>query len=684
MFKFRSSKEPTRINFDGTAITVFELKREIINVARLGDGKDFDLSIFDEGSTDGMYMKNSHGTTFSIDSDVEYDDDTTLIPRSSMIVARRTPAARPGHGKAARYVSGRMPNSAKANPRSEKAAAAAAAATAAKLNNAMTEEERIDAILDAQGESWKQRQQEMAHAKPVAFKGARKFPGQENKPPPDKYVCFRCGQKGHWIQDCPTNDDPNWDKNKRFKRSTGIPKTMMQRVEDSDSEDENGRKRGYLLDADGNKVRVLTDIASWEKFEASHKAATAKKAAAEQNDKEVKELGLACPIDDKLMVAPTKTPCCSKTYCHSCIEDAIVNNDLVCPNCGTENVLIDDLLPDQEMALKIKAYNEEKEVEKDKVRAAEAAIDDQKLKEKREMEQKAEEEAKAKAEAAVAKAAAAEEERKRKFAEREQAKKDEAAKANGDEATPDEADKDNNKEKDDSKPEDAPSPAGSTSTANSKGSKKRKASADLDNDRATKGPTKEEPAVSEMEAKFKADMDKLAKGEFPMSAAMSFPPQAAMVAPNMAFPGISMGMGMPNAMAMNQMGWNPMMAQQMGWNPAMMNPMSNQQFSQQNGYGYNNNNSNWQNQNWQQQQQQQQPQQQWNNNNSMGGGHQGNFNNRGGYTQNFRGNYQNNNQQFNKQNTGEEDSPYLRQPVNPHRHNRPKRQRPGEYKELGG
>lgn len=77
-----------------------------------------------------------------------------------MVIARRLPAARPGHGKAARYVSGRMPVAARTNLRTEKAAATAAAA--AKVNNAMTEEERIDAILDAQGESWKQRQQEMA------------------------------------------------------------------------------------------------------------------------------------------------------------------------------------------------------------------------------------------------------------------------------------------------------------------------------------------------------------------------------------------------------------------------------------------------------------------------------------------------------------------------------------------
>jgi protein MPE1 len=57
LFKFKSSKEPTRISFDGTGITVFELKREIINVSHLGNGTEFDLVIYDEGTNEGMLDK---------------------------------------------------------------------------------------------------------------------------------------------------------------------------------------------------------------------------------------------------------------------------------------------------------------------------------------------------------------------------------------------------------------------------------------------------------------------------------------------------------------------------------------------------------------------------------------------------------------------------------------------------
>ncbi|KAJ0393312.1 hypothetical protein P43SY_009980 [Pythium insidiosum] len=50
------------------------------------------------------------------------------------------------------------------------------------------------------------------------------------KPPPN-YVCFRCGTPGHFIQNCPTNGDPEYDQH-RVKKKTGIPKSFMKAVSD--------------------------------------------------------------------------------------------------------------------------------------------------------------------------------------------------------------------------------------------------------------------------------------------------------------------------------------------------------------------------------------------------------------------------------------------------------------------
>jgi len=52
-FRFKSQKEPTLVTFDGTGISVFELKREIITLSRLGDGTNFELVISSEDTNEG-------------------------------------------------------------------------------------------------------------------------------------------------------------------------------------------------------------------------------------------------------------------------------------------------------------------------------------------------------------------------------------------------------------------------------------------------------------------------------------------------------------------------------------------------------------------------------------------------------------------------------------------------------
>ena len=61
-FKFKSQKEPTRVEFDGTGISVFELKRDIILKSGLGDGADFDLAIYTDDGKEGRLPNKSMKT----------------------------------------------------------------------------------------------------------------------------------------------------------------------------------------------------------------------------------------------------------------------------------------------------------------------------------------------------------------------------------------------------------------------------------------------------------------------------------------------------------------------------------------------------------------------------------------------------------------------------------------------
>ena len=155
------------MEFDGTAISVYDLKHNIIVKAALGDGSEFDLLIYNEDGV-GKYLDLvSQPDTNSL---IEYADDNVMIPRSTSVTARRMPPKKPGQGNAARYMKDKMPAPGKNSSRKEamsKAAAAKAKPTpvadlSSMINDNMTEEQKMTAMFQAQGQAWSAQQEEMA------------------------------------------------------------------------------------------------------------------------------------------------------------------------------------------------------------------------------------------------------------------------------------------------------------------------------------------------------------------------------------------------------------------------------------------------------------------------------------------------------------------------------------------
>ncbi|KAM5437611.1 Protein mpe1 [Microsporum ferrugineum] len=349
-FKFKSQKEPSRVTFDGTGISVFELKREIITQNRLGDGSEFELSIYNE------------------DTNEEYDDDTAIIPRSTSVIARRFPAARPGKGGAARYMSGKMPvTSRNVQHDPEPSTRQDTSDSAVEISSIQSEDEKLKALFRLQETQWKEQQQDMTNMTPVVGRGRGKPVTVPDHPPPPGYLCYRCGEKGHWIQACPTNNDPRFDGRYRVKRSTGIPRSFQKQVEKPDSpaldgSDDNSKLTGVMVNADGDFVIAQPDKASWELYQekaTASKAAEAEAANAERN-KQLQDRGLLCPLDKRMLLAPTKTPCCEKTYCSDCITNALIESDFVCPNCSAEGVLLDNLSVDEDAIKRLAEFESEK------------------------------------------------------------------------------------------------------------------------------------------------------------------------------------------------------------------------------------------------------------------------------------------------------------------------------------
>ncbi|KAK9474074.1 DWNN domain-containing protein [Dipodascopsis tothii] len=262
-YRFRSQKETSRVQFDGTGISVFDLKREIIASNKLGDGTDFDLLLLNADTND------------------EYEDDTEILPRSTSLIARRSAPIRPGKGTAVRYVSGRMQMSfhggrpgaptfvaGAANPKTLFGKSQALPAMAGRKRplspggSGNTEDDMINAMLMAEDAQWKQTQEHMASATPVYRPNQRNQKAVPEHPLPPGYICYRCGQKGHWIQNCPTNNDPNWE-GRRVKRTTGIPKSFLKVVDKSAENDMPGT---VMINADGDYVVAQPDKASWQSY----------------------------------------------------------------------------------------------------------------------------------------------------------------------------------------------------------------------------------------------------------------------------------------------------------------------------------------------------------------------------------------------------------------------------------
>ncbi|KAJ3485612.1 hypothetical protein NLG97_g6775 [Lecanicillium saksenae] len=615
-FKFKSQKEPTRVEFDGTGISVFELKREIIIKSGLGDGTDFDLLIYTD------------------DNSEVYDDDTTIIPRSTTVIARRQPAAKPGAGRAARYVTGKMPVAAKNAGRKEQMAKVSTSKTSgtaiSQMNNAMTEEEKMAAMFAAQTEQWSAQQEELSHQAPVFKPGAKRPVNVPDHEPPNGYICYRCGNKGHWIQSCPTNDDPDFDNRPRVKRTTGIPRSFLQKVDKSDilaqSEgDESKRPSGIMVNAEGDFVIAEPDKASWEKYQAkAAKSASASKET-ESANKEIQERGLECSIDKRMFIDPMKTPCCQKTFCNDCISNALMDSDFVCPACQTEGVLLDDLQPDEEASKKIQEYAKEKEAAKANPLAAASPKEDVKADEND-------------ADAATVNGEANE-------AAADANVKPESQDGDKSDSKPDSPASDKAKSP---KQADAETEKAQESKLDNKDaslSKKRPADELLENPKIPKGPRAMQNQQNMnnmmnggMNGMNGMDMNMMFNGMGMMPNMMGMPNM------NMNMMNMGMGMGMPN-MGMPMMGMPNMMGMP-GFN-GMNNGFGD------GGWGMNMNGMG-----------------------NMGmGGNMGNMN----------GGFQNGGNGFQQQggNGAGEDDAYMRKPMNPHRQqNKQRRVRPSDYREL--
>nr|CDS30172.1 retinoblastoma binding protein [Hymenolepis microstoma] len=290
-FRFKASIKQDTIQFDGSAISVKDLKNAIKTKCCLR-ASDFDLKLEDG-------------------SGKEYIKENELIPKYTSIIVRRVPKA---NGESQRKKPLQVTVSREKNFGNSSLTHSNSATNLAESN--LSEDDKIKIMFDRTAEGLSSKYYTV---KPKAY-GV----------PPPHYICHKCNQEGHWIHECPGIKDSrgNLLDSKTVKRPTGIPQDFLVRVEPGTP--------GAYLDKNG---RYMVPIKDAEAYLQSKKEK--RPFSIEENppyvppEKPIPSEGLLCPLCKNICKSAVLVTCCGTSYCSECITNyCFVDGHHKCPNCG--------------------------------------------------------------------------------------------------------------------------------------------------------------------------------------------------------------------------------------------------------------------------------------------------------------------------------------------------------------
>jgi hypothetical protein len=160
---------------------------------------------------------------------------------------------------------------------------------------------------------------------------------------------------GHYINQCPTNGDKEYDKHPRIKRTTGIPRSFL-KVIDAPKDAVKSGTGGLMVTPKGDIVVAQADSSTWDQHMA--KAATALGGDILDLYDSIPAPDYAqCPLCQGLMREATITPCCGASFCDECIRGHLLENDFRCFDCQQPiHQGLDGLVPNGEVRLWIDRY----------------------------------------------------------------------------------------------------------------------------------------------------------------------------------------------------------------------------------------------------------------------------------------------------------------------------------------
>ncbi|XP_061567867.1 E3 ubiquitin-protein ligase RBBP6-like isoform X2 [Cololabis saira] len=170
---------------------------------------------------------------------------------------------------------------------------------------------------------------------------------------PDNYTCYRCGNTGHHIRNCPTAGDKSFEGPQKIKKSTGIPRSFMVEVDDPNI-------KGVMMTNCGRFAIPAIDAQAYAigKKEKPPFVPQEEPKPVEEHDPIPDEL--LCLICHDLLSDSVVIPCCGNSYCDECIRTALLDSeDHVCPTCGQAEVSPDTLIANKFLRQAVNNYNKE-------------------------------------------------------------------------------------------------------------------------------------------------------------------------------------------------------------------------------------------------------------------------------------------------------------------------------------
>lgn len=166
--------------------------------------------------------------------------------------------------------------------------------------------------------------------------------------PHGNYRCHKCGEMGHFIQDCPAGTEEG--KLGKVRQARGIPKTFLETV----TEAEAAKSGGAFVSAEGDLV-VMKTASKEERLRlvGSSIDVDLQRAFGRKAWEEVKK-SISCSLCGEVAKNPVAPLCCGELFCRQCIlthlDRTIISLDeslevRECPNCDKKGVVASDLVP---------------------------------------------------------------------------------------------------------------------------------------------------------------------------------------------------------------------------------------------------------------------------------------------------------------------------------------------------